>query len=199
MKVYLDHSNITQNMHGASRNYRYVLDVSCTPTSSIGELTLAHMCIRCMAIPTPHIISIICLFLAYDCPHMCEPFNTFLSSSSTFFLFRRLGVNFLAHAHPLHECSKCQKGVDQFNLYLASGLGTSPDKNSKETKCETLVDSCSQQSFSLSSQSLACTQTPFGDIRVTNSKSSCTFCSFVACVNANIDSCLLRLELNCML
>src|SRR3954463_15568917 len=29
------------------------------PTSSIGELSLAHMCIRCMAIPTPHIISII--------------------------------------------------------------------------------------------------------------------------------------------
>ena len=28
MKVYLDHSNITQNMHGASKNYRYVLDVS---------------------------------------------------------------------------------------------------------------------------------------------------------------------------
>src|SRR4051812_21262338 len=28
MKVYLDHSNITQNMHGASRNYRYVWDES---------------------------------------------------------------------------------------------------------------------------------------------------------------------------
>src|SRR3954465_9822881 len=28
MKVYLDHSNITQNMHGARRNYRYVLDIS---------------------------------------------------------------------------------------------------------------------------------------------------------------------------
>ena len=28
-----------------------------------------HMCIRCMAIPTPHIISIIWLSLAYDCPH----------------------------------------------------------------------------------------------------------------------------------
>src|SRR3954466_14270717 len=56
------------------------------------------------------------------------------------FLFRRLGVNFLAHAHPLHECSKCRKGVDQFDLYLASGLGTSPDKIPKETKCETLVD-----------------------------------------------------------
>src|SRR4051812_39790831 len=67
-------------------------------------------------------------------------FHTFLSSSSTFFLFRRLGVNFLAHAHPLHECSKYRKGVDQFDLYLASGLGTIPDKIPKETKCETVVD-----------------------------------------------------------
>src|SRR3954451_10424909 len=75
--------------------------------------------------------------------------HTFLSSSSTFFLFPRLGVNFLAHAHPLHECSIYRKGVDQFDLYLSSGLGTSPDKNRKETKCETLVDSCSQQPFSL--------------------------------------------------
>src|SRR3954465_11388806 len=120
--------------------------VRCTPTSSLGEL-LAHMCIRCMAIPTPHIISIIWPSLAYDCPHRCEPFTPFLSSSSTFFLFRLLGVNFLVHAHPLHECSKYRKGVDQFDLYLASGLGTSPDKNPKETKCETLVDSCSQQPF----------------------------------------------------
>src|SRR3954468_6208605 len=70
---------------------------------------------------------------------MCA-FHSFLSSSSTFFLFRRLGVKFLAHAHPLHECSKCRKGVDQFDMYLASGLGTSPDKIPKETKCETLVD-----------------------------------------------------------
>src|SRR4051812_9780682 len=102
--------------------------------------------------------------------------HTFLSSSSTFFLFRDLGVNFLAHAHPLHECSKYRKGVDQFDLYLTSGLGTSPDKNPKETKCETFV---LNNLFSLSSQSLACTQTPSGDIRVTDSKSSCTFCSFV--------------------
>ena len=126
-------------------------------------------------------------------------FHTFLSSSSTIFLSHRLCVNFLAHAHPLHECSKYRKGVDQFDLYLTSGLGMSQYKNPKETKCETLVDSCSQQHFSLSSQSLACTQTPFGDIWVTDIKSSCTFCSFVTCVNANIDSCLLRLELNCML
>ena len=27
MKVYLDHSNITQNIHGASRNCRYIWDV----------------------------------------------------------------------------------------------------------------------------------------------------------------------------
>src|SRR3954463_4854581 len=105
------------------------------------------MCIRCMAIPTPHIISIIWPSLAYDCPHSCEPFTPFLSSSSTFFLFRCLGVNFLAHAHPLHECSKYRKGVDQFDLHLASGLVTSPDNIPKETKCETLVDSCSQQPF----------------------------------------------------
>ena len=63
-----------------------------------------------------------------------------MSSSSTNFFFRRLGVNFLAHAHTLHECSKRRKGVDQFDLYLASGLGTSPYKIPKETKSETLVD-----------------------------------------------------------
>src|SRR4051812_40994784 len=48
---------------------------------------------------------------------------------------------------PLHESSKYRKGVDKFDLYLASGLGTSPDKNPKETKCETFVDSSSQQPF----------------------------------------------------
>ena len=74
-----------------------------------------------------------------------------MSSSSTFFLFRLLGVNFLAHAHPLHECSKYRTGVDQFDLYLASGLGTSPDKIPKESKCETLVDLVlNNKKFSLS-------------------------------------------------
>ena len=33
-----------------------------------------------------------------------------------------------------------KKGVDQFDLYLASGLGMSQDKIPKETKCETLLD-----------------------------------------------------------
>ena len=55
-------------------------------------------------------------------------------------MFLLLGVNFLAHAHPLHECLKYRKGVEQFDLYLDSGLGTSTYKDPKETKCETLVD-----------------------------------------------------------
>ena len=57
-----------------------------------------------------------------------------------FSLFAILSVNFLAYAHPLHECSKYRKGVDHFDLYLASGLGMSQDKIPKKTKCETLVD-----------------------------------------------------------
>jgi hypothetical protein len=116
-------------------------------------------------------------------------------------LFAILSVNSRAYAHPLHECSKYRKGVDQIDLYLASGLGTSQDKIPKKTKCETLVDWVLNTKilFSRIPYPLSCTQTPFGDIRVTDSESSCTFCSFVACVNANIDSCLLRLELNCML
>ena len=70
---------------------------------------------------------------------------------STIFIFRHLSVNFLAYAHPLHECSKYRKGVDQFDLYLASILGTSPDKIPKETKCETLVDIVlNHKKFSLS-------------------------------------------------
>ena len=92
--------------------------------------------------------------------------------------------------------------MDQFDLYLASGLGTSPDKIPKETKCETLVDIVLNNKnvfLSCIPYPPSCTQTPSGDIRVTDSESSCNFCSFVACVNANIDSLLLRLELNCML
>src|SRR3954466_7321637 len=55
-------------------------------------------------------------------------------------LFAILSVNSRAYAHPLHECLKYRKGVDQIDLYLASGLGTSQDKIPKKTKCETLVD-----------------------------------------------------------
>src|ERR1041384_4854438 len=126
--------------------------------------------------------------------------HTFLSSSSTFFLFRLLGVNFLAHAHPLHECSINRKGVDQFDLCLASGLGTSPDKNPKETKCETLVDSCSQQPFfSFFPVSCLHANTIWRHSSHGQQELLHLLFFFVACVNANIDSCLLRLELNCML
>src|SRR3954469_3697492 len=125
--------------------------------------------------------------------------HTFLSSSSTFFSFCLLGVNFLAHAHSLHECSKYQKGVDQFDLYLDSGLGTSPDKNPKETKCETLVDSCSQQPF-FSFFPVPCLHAnTIWRHSSHGQRELLHLCSFVTCVNANIDSCLLRLELNCML
>src|SRR3954466_5723536 len=158
------------------------------------------MFICCMAIPTPHIISIIWPSLAYDCPHLCEPFTPFLSSSSTFFLCRLLGVNFLAHAHPLHECSKYRKRVDQFDLYLASGLGTSPDKNPKETKCETLVDSCSQQPFFLFRPSpLLARKHHLETFESRTTRALAPLVLLLLVLNANIDSCLLRLELNRML
>ena len=38
-------------------------------------------------------------------------------------LFAILSINSRAYAHPLHECSNYRKGVDQIDLYLASGLG----------------------------------------------------------------------------
>src|SRR3954454_20824308 len=83
-------------------------------------------------------------------------------------LFAILSVNFLAYAHPLHECSKCRKGVDHFDLYLLSALGMSQDNIPKKTKCETLVDSVLNTKILLLvyPYPLSCMQTPFGDIRV---------------------------------
>ena len=112
--------------------------VRCTPTSSLGEL-LARMCIRCMAIPTPHIISIIWLS-----PPMIVLIDVILSHLYVFLLHLLSLFPFRCQL----SCSrssitwvlKISKGVDPFDLYLASGLGTSPDKTSKDTKCETLVD-----------------------------------------------------------
>src|ERR1043165_1102410 len=127
--------------------------VGCTPTSSIGGIsyTYSSICIR-MLHGNPYYSHHI-YHMAFS--PMIVLIDVSLSHLFVFFLhiilFRRLGVNFLAHAHPLHECSKYQKGVDQFDLYLASGLGTSPDKTSKETNCETLVDLVlNNKKFSLS-------------------------------------------------
>src|ERR1041385_8113366 len=109
--------------------------VRCTPLVPL-ESFLSHMCIRCMAIPTPHIISIIWHLFPMIVLIDVSLSHPFFSSSSTYSLFAILSVNSRAYADPLHECSKYRKGVDQIDLYLASGLGTSQDK----TKCENLVD-----------------------------------------------------------
>ena len=115
------------------------------PTSSHGELSSHVHPLHGNPYSSHHIYHL--AFSRLWLSSLMWAFHTFLSSSSTFFLFRRLGVNFLAHAHPLHECSKYRKGVDQFDLYLASGLGTSPDKIPKETKCETFVDTVLNNRF----------------------------------------------------
>src|SRR3954467_1221527 len=102
------------------------------PSSSIGELTLA----LCASVAWQSLLLTSYLSYGFLSP-MIVLIDVSLSHLFVFliplFLFRHLGVNFIAHAHPLHECSKYRKGVDQFDLYLVSGLGTSPDKNPKET------------------------------------------------------------------
>src|SRR3954470_21951855 len=61
MKVYLDHSNITQNMHGASRNYRYVWDVSASclgaseTTPGPGQRGSRRSSIRLRGTPAPRL------------------------------------------------------------------------------------------------------------------------------------------------
>src|SRR3954467_1092290 len=115
-------------------------------------------------------------------------------------MFRRFGVNFLAHAHPLHGCSIYQKGVDQFDLYLASGLGTSPDKNPKEIKCETLVDSCSRQPFfSLFPSPLLACKHHLETFESRTARALAPFVLLLLVLMLNIDSFLLRLELYCMI
>src|ERR1041385_4278369 len=114
--------------------------VGCTPTSSIVELTLA----LCASVAWKSLLLTPYLSFGFLSPMIVlidvslSHFFIFLPHHSSFFAI--LSVNFLSYAHPLHECSKCRKGVDHFDLYLASGLGTSQDKIPKKTKCETLVD-----------------------------------------------------------
>ena len=93
-----------------------------------------------MAIPTSHIISIIWHLLPMIVLIDVSLSHLFCLPPPSFFSFAILSVNFLVYAHPLHECSKYRKGVDQIDLYLASGLGTSQDKIPQKTKCETLID-----------------------------------------------------------
>src|ERR1041385_7545057 len=113
--------------------------VRCYPTSSIGELFSSYLHpLHGDPYSSHHIyhlafspmIALIDVSLSYL-------FVYLLHHISLFFI---LSVNFRAYAHPLHECSKYRKGLNQIDLYLASGLGTSQDKIPKKTKCETLVD-----------------------------------------------------------
>src|SRR4051812_7875093 len=110
----------------------------CTPTSSIGELSSSYVHpLHDNPYSSHHIYQ-----LAFS--PMIVLIDVSLSHLFVFLLhhisiFAILSVNSRAYTHPLHECSKYRKGLDQIDLYLASGLGTSQGKIPKRTKCEALV------------------------------------------------------------
>src|ERR1041385_4119369 len=109
--------------------------VRCTPTSSVGELFSSYVHpLHGNPYSSHHIYH-----LAFS--PMIVLINVCLSHLFVFLLhhislFAILSVNSHAYAHLLHECSKYRKGVDQIDLYLDSGLGTSQDKIPKKTKCD---------------------------------------------------------------
>src|SRR3954463_8237334 len=105
--------------------------VGCTPTSSIGGLsyTYSSMCIR-MLRSNP--------YSSHHIYHMAfSPMIVLIDVSLSHlfvFLLHLLSVSpfrcqLSCSRSSLHECSKYRKGVDQFDLYLASGLGMSRDKS----------------------------------------------------------------------
>src|SRR4051812_2226376 len=113
--------------------------VTCTPTSPIGELFSSYVHpLHGNPYSSHHIyhlaFSPMIVLIYVSLSHL---FVFLLHHIS---LFDILSVNSRAYDHPLRECSKYRKGVDQIDLYLASGPGTSQDKITKKTKCETLVD-----------------------------------------------------------
>src|ERR1041385_7478793 len=113
--------------------------VRCTPTSSIGELFGSYVHpLHGNPYSSHHIyhlaFSPMIVLIDVSLSHL------FFLPPPPYSLFAILSVNSRAYAHPLHECSKYRKEVDQIDLYLASGLGRSQDKIPKKTKCETLLD-----------------------------------------------------------
>src|SRR3954462_7113695 len=113
--------------------------VRCTPTSSIGELSSSYVHpLHGNPYSSHHIYHLasspMIVLIDVSLSHL---FVFLLHHIS---LFSILSVNSRAYAHPLHECSKYRKGVDQIDMYQASGLGTSKDKITKKTKCGTSVD-----------------------------------------------------------
>src|ERR1041385_8063743 len=106
--------------------------VRCTPTSSIGEIFSSYVHpLHGNPYSSHHIYHlafspmIVLIDVSLSRPFCLPP--------PPYSLFDILSVNSRAYAHPLHECSKYRKGVDQIDLYLASGMGTSQDKIPKNT------------------------------------------------------------------
>src|ERR1041385_2160374 len=113
--------------------------VRCTPTISIGELFRSYVHpLHGNPYSSHHIyhLAFSPMIVLIDVS-LSHPFVFLIHHISLYVI---LSVNSRAYAHPLHECSKYKKGVNQIDLYLASGPGTSRDKIPKKTKCETLVD-----------------------------------------------------------
>src|ERR1041385_2804877 len=105
----------------------------CTPTSSIGELFISYVHpLHGNPYSSHHIyhlaFSPMTVLIDVSLSH------PFCLLPPPYSLFAILSVNFRAYAHSLHECSKYRKGVDQIDLYLASGLGTSQDKIPKKSE-----------------------------------------------------------------
>src|SRR4051812_23372524 len=97
------------------------------------------MCIRCMEIPTSHIISNIWLSSPMIVLIDVSLSHHYFPSFPIIILFAILvSTIFLVLIHCMS--ARNRKGDNQFDLCLASGLWTSHNKILKETKCETLVD-----------------------------------------------------------
>src|ERR1041385_9106633 len=113
--------NIIEISHKRGMEQAEIIDTFWTyhPTSSIGELFSSyvhplhgnpysshHICYLAFS----PMIFLIDVSLSHP---ICLP-------PPPYSLFAILSVNSRSYSHPLHECSKYRKGVDQIDLYLAS-------------------------------------------------------------------------------
>src|ERR1041385_1883350 len=114
--------------------------VRCTPTSSIGELLSSYVHpLHGNPYSSHHIYHL--ASLAYDCPHCCEPFSSFLSSSSTILLSLPSYVSTLVLT--LIHCMSAQNIEKEWIKLTCTWLvvwGRVKIRFQKKTKCETLVD-----------------------------------------------------------
>src|SRR4051812_19786326 len=66
MKFHLKHGKVTQNMHGASRNYRYFWDVSTSPSLIFCSSSSRQMITSIISVVTCHTTIYGLLSKAYD-------------------------------------------------------------------------------------------------------------------------------------